>query len=314
MDMIYINSQIKVIEERILNTNEFIKLSKVNKGEFLKTLNELGYGSQASNLETLVNQELASVKNYLDEVSPVKHLTDLFFLANDAINIKYYYKLKYFNLKDLGIFSNTGVFSKEELTKIIFGQDYSNLNKDYQKLFSNIDKLLKEVTDSRKLSAVVDNEIYSYILKKIGIFGSNPLKVYYQMRIDFSNLLTLIRINKLKWDFEDNKFLFIQGGLISLSNFEKWHSQNKDEILRELEIYYDGKLVSILKDYFTDFNLTKLEFNLENLQLQFMRPFQYDGFSIGPIMYYYLKKLAEAQNIRYIYVNGDVAHDSLLQY
>jgi vacuolar-type H+-ATPase subunit C/Vma6 len=45
-----------------------------------------------------------------------------------------------------------------------------------------------------------------------------------------------------------------------------------------------------------------------------MSEYKNDAFGIGIIMYYYLKKLAEAKNIRYIYANQEVDIDNLLDY
>ena len=61
MNYTYVNGQIKVIEEEILDKNDFLKLSKAPR-VILKTLIDLGYGSAHKSLEEVINKELSKLK------------------------------------------------------------------------------------------------------------------------------------------------------------------------------------------------------------------------------------------------------------
>lgn len=314
MDYTYVNSQIKVIEEKILNRNDFLKLIKTPKEEFLKTLVDLGYGNQGTSLERIINNELESVKKYLDEVSPKKAYTDLFFLVNDAVNIKYLYKIKIFNLRDAEMFLNRGNITLEQLRKAILENDYSLLDKDYAKLMKRIDESLKDLIDPRIISGRVDRIIYEFIINKIRLSFNEPLNTYFKSKIDFSNILSFVRIKNLHWNYEDNKEMFIAGGNIDLSLIESLFNLKDEEVIKSLNKYYNEKISKILSDFYKSKDLNILEIKLDNFQLELMSKFKDDSFGIGIIMFYYLKKLAEAKNIRYIYANPELDIDNLLEY
>lgn len=314
MNYTYVNSQIKVIEEKILKRNDFLKLAKVPKNTFLKNLVDLGYGSLENSLEKMINRELSNVKEYLDLVSPNKEFTDLFFLTNDAINIKYLYKLKIFKLRDAHMFLNRGKFTEEELRLAIFENEYSNIDKSSITLFKEIEKSVKDINDPRILSGKIDAVIYEYCLNKIKLTFNEPLNAYFKTAIDFSNILSFIRIKNLDWAFNENKEMFVRGGNFKLDFIESLFTLTKEDVIRNLNPYYDEKLSNVLKEYSKNNNLNILELKLANLQLNLMRQYKDDSFGIGIIMYYYLKKLAEAKNIRYVYANPDIYLDYLLEY
>lgn len=314
MNYTYVNSQIKVIEEGILKEDDFLKLASSPKETFLKTLVDLGYGNYADSLEEIIHNELASVKAYFDEVSPKKEHTDLFFLVNDLVNIKYYYKVKVFNLFDRNIFLENGVFTKDQLKSAILENDYSTLSKEYEKLFKKIEDNVKDITDPRELSGIIDATLYEFVLDKIRFSFNAPLSTYFKTSIDFKNILSYVRIKNLNWDYLKNKSMFIEGGNISLSKIEELFTLDEKEVVRSLNEFYEEKLSLILKTYFDTNDLNLLEIQLNNLLLNIMSEFKNDAFGIGIILYYYLKKLAEASNIRYVFANSDIDEKHLLQY
>lgn len=314
MNYTYVNSQIKVIEEDILKTEDFVKLTKTPRNLFLKTLVDLGYGSNGDNLEVIINNELSSLKKFLDSISPKREHTDLFFLENDAINIKYFYKLKLFNLRDNQMFLDRGVFQESELRTAILEDDYTNLEKQKARFLKRIAKNIEGIEDSRVLSGVIDNSIYEFILNKIKLSFNEPLNTYFKSKIDFSNILSFVRIKSLNWSYAENKEMFLNGGNISLKQIESLFTLKEEELIRNLRACYSEKLAIILSFYYKEHNLNLLEIKLDNLQLQIMKKYKEDSFGIGIILYYYLKKLAEAKNIRYIYANPEIDINNLLEY
>lgn len=316
MNYTYVNSQIKVIEEEVLDKNDFLKLSKTPKSDFLKTLVDLGYGSTSDHqsLEKIINNELSRIKKYLDDVSPKKEHTDLFFLLNDAVNIKYLYKIKMFNLRDANMFLDRGNFSEDDLRTAIIESDYSAFNKDYTKFLKGIDKKVSGITDPRILSGLIDSYIYDFILRKILLAFNEPLNTYFKTKIDCSNILSFVRIKNLHWSYEENKEMFVNGGNISLAKIEELFKLKDEDVVRSLNVYYNEELSKILIDFYKTKDLNILEIKLDKFQLNLMSQYKNDAFGIGIILYYYLKKLAEAKNIRYIYANPEIDIANLLEY
>ncbi len=314
MNYTYINSQIKVIEANILTQGDYSKLVKVKKTDFLKALSDLGYGRGGNSLEEVINEELSEIKKYLDEAAPDQRYLELFYLLNDVVNIKYLYKFKKYNLRDSKNFLVRGVFSEEVLREVILEDDFTNLPKTYLKLFKNINNSINDVEDAHTLSAIIDSKVYDFIMSKLRFSLNEPLLKYFKMKIDFTNLLTFVRLKNLQLSYADGNDLFIPSGNIKLDVFKSLFNLDISEVPRSLRSFYEEKLEVILNNYYKDNDLNKLELRLENLLLSEVKEFEHDSFGFGIIMYYYLRKQAEARNLKYLYVIQDPSMDDLIVY
>ena len=123
----YVNAILRSIDSKIFDKSKWQKLAKTDKNSFFKTLTELGYGKSesAGTLEELIDQELLGVKALIDELTPQKNYTDLFFFQSDAINIKYFFKQKYFGITHFDVYVPLGTIPKETLKKAILEGDYN---------------------------------------------------------------------------------------------------------------------------------------------------------------------------------------------
>ena len=77
---------------------------------------------------------------------------------------------------------------------------------------------------------------------------------------------------------------------------------------------YGEKISKCLKAYTEDLDLSKLEKSLDELKLVVMKDFSLQFSTVGPLVYYYLEKQAEAKNIRMIYSNHNTDVSDLLEY
>lgn len=316
MNYPYAIGTIKVIESQILDKNKLSKIFKNEKGAFIKALIDYGYGHGliTDNLEKLINSELAKVKTYLDEITPDKKMTDLFFLANDCLNIKVLYKIKLFKVANLDYFASVNSIDLEALKKAILEDDLSYLSKDYAKLIKQINHKVKDVVSPRLLSAIIDDSIFDFILQKLKFSFNDTLKTYFTAMIDFANVLSLIRSKKLNWNIDQFEEMYIKNGKISLDKFKEAYPLSNEELSMFFNDYYLEQISMGLKTYFQQNDLNRLERYFDMLLLSTMKQYQYDSFGIGPIIYYYLKKLAEAKNIRLIYASETLDLNELLDY
>ena len=316
MNYPYAVGNIKAVESRIFDKGKYAKLIRAEKSDFLKTLKELGYATtvNSDNLEDLINHELVALKGYFDEVSPNKRLTDLFFLANDATNIKIIFKKRVFNIAEFDVFSNTGSIDPEVLEKAIFSQDYSLLSKDEQNLMTAIEKQIAGLTSARLISSAIDNVVFDYIFEQMGLMPARALRLYFQAVADTTNVMSWLRCRLLEWDVKEFETMFINHGMIKKELFVESFTMNKDAALRVFMEFYHEKIMKALKAYFERPRLNQMEKQLDLLVLDIMREEKNDSFSIGPIIYYYLQKISEAKNIRMIFASTYFDPNDLLDY
>ncbi len=316
MNYPYAVGNIKAVESRIFDKSKFAKLIRVEKTDFLKTLKELGYASSLNtdNLEDMINHELVALKQYFDEISPNKKLTDLFFMANDATNIKIMFKKRLFSVEQFDAYTSTGSIDVEVLEKAIFHQDYSLLSKDVQLFMIDLEKQIGHLTNARFISNIIDQAIYDYIFVQMKFTQASALKSYFQAVIDTTNVMSWLRCRLLDWDVSEFSSMFINHGLIAHQLFLDGFSMSKELAPRVFMDFYKEKIMKALKAYFDRPRLNQMEKQLDLLILDIMREERNDSFSIGPIIYYYLQKVSEAKNIRLIYSSTYFDPNDLLDY
>ena len=295
MNYPYANGTIKALETKIQDRTKLQVLSKYDKAEFVKVLLAMNYGGEGSNVEEIINNELAKVKSLIDELTPSKEDTDLFYLTTDAQNIKVLYKIKKFNLDKFELLSNGGSDFKDHLVEAIIDNVYDNLSKKERKLIERLELATSEVTNPKILSATIDNEIYSFALRKT---SNKVLKKYFTVKIDVTNLLSLLRAENLNWKLENYYDMFIDGGSISKDVFESIYKKDMITKAKLLSEYYDEKISKLLSN---NLSFNRLEIIFDRFILEYMEIDKHEPLDIGPMIYYYLLKQAEAQNIRILY-------------
>ncbi|OPZ32603.1 MAG: V-type sodium ATPase subunit C [Tenericutes bacterium ADurb.BinA124] len=316
MNYPYAVGNIKAVESRLFDKSKFAKLARVEKSDFLKTLKELGYAPSVTsdNLEDLINDELAALKEYFAEISPDPKLTDLFFMANDATNIKIMFKQRLFATEALHRYSHNGSINPNSLEKAIISQDYSEVAPEVKALLLDIEQQILPLSSARIISSKIDNAVYDYIFKHMGFSQARVLRKYYQALIDTTNVISWLRCRLLEWELSEFATMFIKHGLIPLDVFIQSYAMNKDQVLRVFMDFYQEKITKALKAYFERPHLNQIEKQLDLLVLELMQEEKNESFTIGPMIYYYLQKVAEAKNIRLLYSSVYFDPNDLLEY
>lgn len=295
MNYPYANGIISVIENKVLDRNKLYVLSKYEKKEFIKVLLAMNYGGSGETLEDLIASENNRVKDLLKEISPKKEDTNLFYLVNDAQNIKILYKIKVYNLDKYDLLSENGTMDLEILSQAIIDNNFTNAPKRLKELVTKINSHLTDDINPKNLSYLIDNSIYSYAIKAT---NNHILKKYLTYRIDFNNVISMLRSKNLNWNKSEYFKMFLDNGSISKNVLENVYEASKEELIKCLEVFYDGKISKVLKKI-TSIDECQLEF--ERLMLELMKEYKNEPLNIGPVIYYYLLKQAEAQNIRILY-------------
>lgn len=313
MNYPYANGVLSAIDGKILDKINYAKLIKTGKVDFVKTLNDLGYGITDKTLEETIAYELNDAKKNIDQLSPEKEYTNLFFFANDALNIKAMYKKKIFD-SPIDVYTDNGTICKKSLEEAIYNNNFTLVSLEHKNLLVGIEEMIKKIDNPRLISAIIDNFIFDYTFKKLKSASGRTLKKYFRAYIDATNVISFVRVRALKWRFLNFKEMFLNNGSIDIEIFEKIFEGNNDLLSKSFGYYYDGIFNKYLREYFDKKNLNFLEKSVDRMLIEIMKPHKFDSFKIGPMVYYYLKKSAEAKNIRAIYANENLDISELIEY
>jgi len=305
MDYPYANGVIKAIESRLLDRSKWSKLAKADKSGFAKALADIGYGRMTANdsLEAAVDREMADFHAMLDEITPDRKLTDLFFLMEDALNLKLLFKRKKFHAPTFTDAQVDGSIRFPGLEKAIRDDDFSELDLRTAALLKRIDAKTEDV-DAGRLSALIDQELFAFAFKSLGRFANETMKTYFQAKADFANLIAIFRMRKLGWKPDMFHAIYIPGGKYPLAVLDGVFTATTAEAARLLGSEYSDKVSRIVHDQTEKRSLAVMETALADLLLDLMDAYKNDAFSIGPIVYYHLEKTREADTVRSLYARA----------
>ncbi|NLL90859.1 MAG: V-type ATPase subunit [Ruminococcaceae bacterium] len=305
----YANGRITGLERSLLKKNELDSISELPRDRAIKSLVDCGYGQGAadkSNLGALISAEMEKLQQEIYDLTPNRKMTDLFFIDLDAINFKLYFKSE--------LLGNTltpdelvaGVFDRETLILSLENKDYEAFGEAFSPYVEKMAKeieLLEETANPMAVSQVVDRFVFSYIFDTIKKLRDSYLKNYFSNKVDFLNILSVLRSKTLRWDKARAEEMMIDGGFISSSdimdNYEfdivdlvgKIPLGPNEERIKRAILQYDSSEVSIefLQNAFAEI-LNDTALNDE-----------YDVFGIGPIASYIIRKINEARELRTIF-------------
>ncbi len=306
MNYPYASGTIKALETKVLDRNKLLVLAKYDKTEFVKVLLAMNYGSEGTTLEEVITSEQQRVRTLIDSITPSKEDTDLFYLVNDAQNLKLIYKIKKYDLNRLDLINDNGTIKKEELIDAVNNHQFNNLTKNKKDLIKMLDEKIEKASNPKILSAIIDNTIYNYALKKT---KNHILRKYLTIKIDVTNVISMMRSKNLNWDYPEYEGMIIDGGNITKDKLQSIYGLDSEKRIKALEPYYEGCLAKTLKDVES---IANIEILFDRFIISEMAKYKDDPFTIGPMIYYYLLKLSEAQNIRLIYSNKNIELKNLI--
>lgn len=315
MEYTYASAAVKAAESNLFDKAKLAKLFRCNDDEFCPALVDMGYGANEATLEGIITSELMKTKKFLVGITPSDDVMDLFYLQNDAQNIKVVYKSKVFGLPHHDNFVNTGVIDKDAIIECVLHDNMDKIPADYAPLLKGIAAKVANIKNPRILSATIDSCVFEYIFEQLKVHKDEALRVYFQTFINFANIMTLVRCQALNWGLDKFLEMYIANGTIGKDDFVSAYTLASEGLYKHfIKKDYGEKISKGLKVYTEDMDLNHLEKFLDELMLTIMKDYSIQFSTVGPLVYYYLEKQAEAKNIRMIYSNRETDVATLLNY
>lgn len=299
----YAIGRIKVQEAGLIDKTRWNRLWEADEAEAMKLLEEIGYGSDAkdnSQLDNLIDAELTKTRNLIGEITPDKAITDMLLMPTDAHNIKTILKGQLQRVEVENLLLEGGGIAIETLVKALEHGDYTILPYCYREPL----KRLEEADDPRLISITIDNAAYTQILKTLADKKhTDPLlRNYYRTKIDFTNILTILRANVLHWDIQTVKPLFITGGEIDERILVDSVGIPTDQLVKQLAHGEHSVIIrTILEHYAQNSILSEVEQKFENAAFDIIHDRRNDSFGIGPIANYLFLRQAEGKALRVMF-------------
>lgn len=297
--------RIKGLEDTLIDGKLWQRLIEADADEALHALVEKGYGADAkdkTHIESLVDAELSSVHALMHEIAPEPELLRLFLLPEDAYNLKILLKGLLRRMDTTKLLHTGGSIPIETLTAALDTGRTDDLPKPFAKALIT----LMGEENPAAISIGVDRAVYEEIDAVLSSKKTkNPLlQNYFTIKIDSTNIMTVVRANALHWNAERAEKYFIAGGHLSEADLKAAVGQSADQ-LSKLLAKGDARdaIAAALDAYAKNGRIAELEERLEHVAFSVIHEARSDVFGIGPIVNYLLIKEHEAKSLRVLFTS-----------
>ncbi len=301
--IIFANSRAKAKEMTLLSEERLQRMMECkNLSDAIRILIEANYAGgmvvEDDNFYDLLIEEENIVTSFVREVAPENAGFECFFLRNDYHNVKALLKAKYGNIEDMTpLILPDGNYPYAKLKEWL-DSDKLSFTVYVEEAVKKITKAFETGNGSPRLIDVeMDKAMYKDMASRLEKVNDKYIKQYFVTLIDSTNILTYLRVKKINGVyafFADN---FVEGGSLSLKQFEE---VNMDEA--KLIKLVSGTVYKEFFDKISGGDLSAYETMQDNYLLKIFSINKTDMFSVAPIVGYYLAKLNEIKVLRVVLV------------
>lgn len=301
--LIFANSRAKAKEMNLFSEERLLRMMECkNIDDAVRILIEVNYAGgmivDGNDFYDLLIEEERIVTAFVREVAPANVGFECFFLRNDYHNIKALFKAKYGKIDDLTpLILPDGNYKFSKL-KEWMDSDKLNFSTFVTEAVKTINKAFETGNGSPRLIDVeLDKAMYSDIVARLKLVSDKYILQYFKTLIDSTNILTFLRVTKIHASYAFFANNFVEGGGITLKQFEEVGTDNA-----KLVKLLSGTVYKEFYDKIIDNDLSQYETMQDNYLLKIFSINKSDMFSVAPIVGYYLAKLNEIKVIRVVLV------------
>lgn len=304
----FASAKIKSREASLLTREKALRmLNAKNAEEAIKLLSDFGYTGadeiDPNDFEKLLSQNLKEVCKYIDELTPNKAITDLFFMMYDYHNVKVWMKDQLRDVSTEQAVINAGVYPVSRLYDIIHEKKYQFLSLEMRTALNELEKRFAVKPDVSLIGLFLDAAYSKEVARVLEDVDDLFVKQYFAALFDFSNIILLIRMkraNTPKDIFEKSMFA---GGTIDATVLKRAYDMDEKDLK---DVFAKGayeKGLTTAFDYLEQtgklvmFNKVK-----EDHLMRLAKENKGDIMTIGPVFSYLIAKQREIQAIRMIMI------------
>ncbi len=315
----YSVARIKVLQKKILNDDKIDRmLSSPDADRAFKVLIDSEYGGvpvdKARDFEQMIKNELKKSYDLINKITPDEELSDVFLLRYDYQNAKAYLKMRMSGYDEDNAVTDAGKYDSKELREMIFENDTKGLPDHLAKAINDALKKMTIGITPQEMDTLMDTAYTDYCVDIAKQKKSPFLMEYIQTKIDFANILMMLRVRRMDADFDLFAEAFDEGGVIDYKTFKKAYSQSDEAVPKFFKnTIYGSKLEKKIEESLQKKHTWIFGKYLDNALTKIVGKYNKNIFSVEPVIGYLMEKENEARVIRMIMTGklNNMSQDSI---
>ena len=304
----FASMRIRIFEKNLVNQLVFSRMVEAKDlSAALEILKETRYVDKVNALkskaefESMLSEELKNQANKVLELVNDETLRKLLFLKYDYHNLKLLIRSERDNKNLEYLFFGFGNLYIPEVRSWIKDSKQNPKNTVMECAFDEALKSYDEFHDTKKINFILDQAYYTELLEYSRVCMGNEFAKYVVNIIDFTNVLTMLRVRGHNINAADLEEAFIAGGNLDKETLMLFTTLSEDALFKKLvESGISDELRTSYDEYLETDSLSRLEKSRDE--------YLYGGaIKISDVLYgaeviygYVLKIEEEVQNLRII--------------
>lgn len=304
---LYTSGRVAILIGKLLSEEKTERIAESkDTDEALRLLFEAGYADgvtmTAADFEDTLAAQMREAAEFVSESSPERNTTDCFLLRADYLNAKMAMKCKYAR-KTPPLYAYGGLYDGEKLFEDIQRDNYEGLPPEMAEALGGIDE---KFYDGARKPAVIDNLLdtayYRQVARLIKNCKSAVVKEYFAAEADIKNILDFFRVTKANLGEQAFFDIFAEGGKLDKEFFEGMYGEDISKITEKFFQTDYKDFVSVIAEEYGAGAFSKSQAYAADYKKKIIARAKDNIEGIEPLVYYYLGKSTETENIRLILV------------
>ncbi len=300
--------RIKVRETKMLGLNRIDRLvSASNFADQKRILAETDYGSffqeatTPEDVEKALNDYLAIVYEFLEEVYPDKQILSYFRSRYDFHNLKVLLKAKYGEKTAEQIWSKLGMLETEEVKKAIEEGELEGIAEPYRSALYEAMERFEQDKNSQQIDIVLDKALYKHLYEAAKKQKNKFFTGFVRSSIDLVNLKVFLRAKSLNRESKFIEDAFLDRGFLEK---EKLVSIYYDSLDIAVNMLKETSYAAIVQESIVgqEFDPDLFDKKVDDFLVRYLQPAKYIPVGLEPLISYIIAKENEVKVLRVILI------------
>lgn len=305
-DYLYQTGLIRALENNIVSADKFIAMAQTrDMSDLVRMFEDVGISSE-NGYDAGIDARLNEAFELAYKISGSK-VFDVFRYQYDAHNLKSAIKSALRDSDPTHLFVELGTVETSRIAACVRDRDFSPFPNEMAEAANIALDEYARTSDPQRIDTLIDKACYASMKRLLSDYDFPFLTELTSVRIDLTNILTTIRLMRMKSGYVNFAFLcenLIEGGNIALSQLVSLFERDEEELFR----YLSSGEYSALAVYGAGASLSMLERACDDEYMRYVKDnTKYLSYGASVLAAYIVAREYEAKNLRILYASKKAA-------